>query len=294
MAKLCEIYFVWGNRDAFIDAATRLKGAVGDDDSAQWDKIVIMGQQIAADDALFAGAAVAGATKAVDLSFEAEMDEAAELDMDFGGDGSGESDIIDLGDAEAAAAADADEGLDFIFDEETGERIAISEPTEEQPAIDDADTVEAGLEATAEMPAASEPTVETPTIEEQFGGLEGTSELPSLDMTLGDAIADSGLDSDATAEINLDELDLYITGTNEELSETGINEALADVDEETGANPELDVDAAAAVTKHNTANILDIIVLAGKENLRNDLKQIRHMSIFKMPANMSNFPFIHY
>ncbi len=239
MAKLCEIYFVWGNQDAFVDAAAKLKAAVGDDESAQWDKIVIMGQQIAADDALFAGAAVAGATKAVDLSFEAEMDDAAELDMDFGGDESGESDIIDLGGTDDAAAAD--EGLDFVFDEETGERMAVSDSTAEQPAVEDAETIEAGLDATAEMPAASEPTVESPTIDEQFAGLEGTSELPSLDATLGDAIAGGGLDSDATAEINLDELDLDITGTNEELSDTGINEALGDLDDATGNNPEIDV-----------------------------------------------------
>ena len=240
MAKLCEIYFVWGNQDAFVDAASKLKAAVGDGDSAQWDKIVIMGQQIAADHALFAGAGVAGATKAVDLSFESEMDEAAELDMDFGGDEAAESDIIDLGAADDAAAGD--DGLDFIFDEETGERVAISDATNEQPAIDEPETIEAGLDATAEMPAMSEPTVETPTIEEQFGGLDGTSELPSLDIALGDAIADSGLDSDATAEINLDELDLDITGTNEELADTGLNEALGDIDDVTGNNPELDVE----------------------------------------------------
>ncbi len=239
MAKLCEIYFVWGNQDAFVDSAAKLKAAVGDDATAQLDKSVIMGQQIAADHVLFAGAGVAGATKAVDLSFEAEMDEAAELDMDFGGDGSGESDIIDLGGAPDAPAAD--DGIDFVFDEETGERVAIGESTVEQPPFEEPETIEAGLEPTAEMPAASEPTVETPTIEEQFAGLEGTSELPSLGSALGGASTDSGLDSDATAEINLDELDLDITGTNEELSDTGINEALGDLGEETGNNPELDV-----------------------------------------------------
>ena len=83
LAKLCEIYFVWGNRDAFIDAAGRLKAVVGDSESANWDKIVIMGQQIAADDALFAGASAAAATKAVDLSFEDGGEEAGALDMDF-------------------------------------------------------------------------------------------------------------------------------------------------------------------------------------------------------------------
>jgi pilus assembly protein FimV len=91
------------------------------------------------------------------------------------------------------------------------------------------------------MPAAVEPTVETPTIEQQFAGLEGTSELPSLDEALGDAISEDGRDSDATAEINLDDLDLDITGTNEALDDdTGINEALTDFEDVTGNNPELD------------------------------------------------------
>ena len=49
LSKLCEIYFVWGNRDSFVDAAGRLKSAVGDAEDAEWDKIVIMGQQIAGD-----------------------------------------------------------------------------------------------------------------------------------------------------------------------------------------------------------------------------------------------------
>ena len=114
-------------------------------------------------------------------------------------------------------------------------------------------------EATAEMPA---PTVETPTIEDQFAGFgEGTSELPSLDEdSLEEAIAASGKDADATAEINVDELDLGIdnltqtevasldemdvTGQDEELSDTGINEALSDLDfdlaDVTGKNPAID------------------------------------------------------
>ena len=84
---------MWGNRDAFVDAATRLKTAVGDGDSAEWNKIVIMGQQIAADHDMFAGAEVAGATKAVDLAFDdADDDGTGALDMDFGADDAGGDD----------------------------------------------------------------------------------------------------------------------------------------------------------------------------------------------------------
>ena len=247
MSKLCEIYFVWGNRDAFIDAATRLKMAVGDAGDAEWDKIVIMGQQIAADHDMFAGAEVAGATKAVDLAFDDDdsNDATGALDMDFGDDDADASDIVDLGADDETA-----EGVDFLFDD-AGDQSVNIDATAESPTIE-ADPAD----KTAEMPA---PTVETPTIEEQFAGFEGTSELPSLDdADLGQAIADSGQDSDETAEINLDELDLNIsdddatelaslddldaTGTNEALSDTGINEALDQI-EATGKNPEVDADS---------------------------------------------------
>jgi len=244
MSKLCEIYFVWGNRDAFVDAATRLKVTVGDAENADWDKIVIMGQQIAAEHDMFAGAEVGAATKAVDLSFEEGGEATGALDMDFGAEDSGSgSDIIDLGAGDATQ-----QGVDFNFDE-PGETEAVDfdlEATAETPTIESTMT-----EATAEMPA---PSIDTPTIEDQFAGFgDGTAELPSLDEeSLSQAISDSGQDADATAEINLDDLDLSVGGLAEtelasldDLDATGQNEALGDLDlsDITGKNPEVDLDA---------------------------------------------------
>jgi pilus assembly protein FimV len=211
LTKLCEIYFVWGNQDSFIDAAQRLNSAVGGGESADWDKIVIMGQQIAADHELFAGAAVAGATKEVDLSFEDESEGTGALDMDFGADGGADDDIIDLG------AVGDDEAVDFMLaDGSSGEATA-----------------------------------ETPTIEEQFAGLDNTSELPNIDETsLDKAIEESGLASDETAEIDLADLDLGNDGLAEtelasldDLDVTGTNEVLDVVIDVTGRNPQVDPDA---------------------------------------------------
>ena len=266
MAKLCEIYFVWGNRDAFIDAARNLKSSVGDGESPEWDKTVIMGQQIAADHELFAGAAVAAATKAVDLSFDAETGEAGALDMDFGGADSGASDVIDLG----ADEGGVEDEVDFMFDAADDDGLDIDlETTAESPTIATGgteetramptpdDTVEsptistAGTEKTLAMPSPDD-TAESPTIEQEFGELEGTSELPSLDESVGQAISDAGQGSEATAEINLDDLDLDIDGladtelaSLDDLDETGTNEALseqdfADTGSITGKNPEVD------------------------------------------------------
>ncbi|MDH3275079.1 MAG: hypothetical protein OEM99_11140, partial [Gammaproteobacteria bacterium] len=257
LTKLCEIYFVWGNRDAFVDAAGRLNAAVGGGESADWDKIVIMGQQIAAEDELFAGASAAGATKAVDLSFDASSDETGALDMEFIED-SGSDDIVDLGSDESQFETADDAGMDFLLDDDATEVVVEEEATVESSAVEAPD-----FDATAEMPAAEQTvempspdsTVETPTIEQQFDVLSGTAELPSLEGTMDDAAGSSGETPDQTAEINLDELgldldglaetelasfDLDATGESAALSDTGINRALDDLAEVTGKNPEID------------------------------------------------------
>lgn len=276
LTKLCEIYFVWGNRDAFVDAAGRVKQAAGDDDG-EWDKIVIMGQQIAADDALFAGAGVAGATKAVDLSFDADGGEGGALDMDFGASDGEDDDVIDLGGdgessdvfdfttaddtaekvidlsgaGESTGSSDEDnEGVDFDFDEE---------PAPEQSAGSD----EVDFDFSAE-----EPERDTPTIEEQFSGFDATSELPSIPDAVEESTAEPAPSPEETAEINLDELGLdveslaatevaslddiddldvagddEVTASQKALDQTGLNEALEDNIEATGRNPEIDLDA---------------------------------------------------
>jgi len=273
LTKLCEIYFVWGNRDSFVDVAGRLKAAVGDGESADWDKIVIMGQQIASDDELFAGASAAGATREVDLSFEAASDESGVLDMELIDDA---ADVVDLGAGDADAAADEDDGVDFLFgdddtevvDDDVTEVVPQEEAVVESPAEEEPDfalTAEMpSVDETAEM-SSPEATAETPTIEQQFDVLTGTAELPSLEGTIGETIESSDQSSDETAEINLDDLgldvddlaetelasfddlddldDLDATGESPTLSDTGINKALDDLEDVTGKNPEIDPEA---------------------------------------------------
>lgn len=286
LAKLCEIYFVWGNRDAFIDAAMRLRTIVGDDSGAQWDKIVIMGQQIASDHEMFSSAGPAP-TREVDLSFEGALDEESELDMDLAA-GTGESEIIDLGE-QAEEAGDG--GLDLVF--ETGEieaPVDFEETVDQEPAIEEvmppeetgltaemptaetdlADTIgevpaidETGL--TAEMPTAETPltdsdaTSETPTIEQQFKVLEETGELPALsgDEVTRLASLDDEESTDSTGEIEIDDLGLDLeslgdTGLASDLDDTAEREIFSDDDylDATGTNEGLEEDATAATGRN--------------------------------------------
>lgn len=90
--KLLEIYFVWGNAEAFRDAAARLQPSLTAAGGGAWDKIVIMGKQICPGDALFAGATGAGAATAdLDLG-----DTAASAGPSAGASGD-DDDVIAIG-----------------------------------------------------------------------------------------------------------------------------------------------------------------------------------------------------
>jgi pilus assembly protein FimV len=278
LTKLCEVYFVWGNRDAFIDAARRVQQAAGDDEAGEWDKIVIMGQQIAADDVLFAGAGVAGATKAVDLSFDADEDDGGALDMDFGASDEGGDDVIDLGgdgedvfeftttddtaeqvidlsgaEEEAESTESEDDGVDFVFDEEPAKETGYAESDE---ADFDFGAEEPADDSTAEMPT-DEPARETPTIEEQFSGFDATSELPSITSAVEAAAAEPPPTPEETAEINLDELGLDMDSLAEtEVASLDDLEDLEDLDDldEFGEPDDDDVTASQKILEQTGLN----------------------------------------
>ncbi len=87
--KLLEIYFVWGNKDAFLQTAKGLEATRDRAPAGEWDKIVIMGKQICPDEPLFASTAGSGrgAGALVDLNLEGGENR---VDIDLFGDPEGE------------------------------------------------------------------------------------------------------------------------------------------------------------------------------------------------------------
>ncbi len=91
--KLLEVFFMWGNKDAFLkaaqSAARRRSARTADPD---WDKVVIMGRQICPDERLFTEADVGRRpsrrrSQAGDSPLDLAFDEAAaggSVDLDFG------------------------------------------------------------------------------------------------------------------------------------------------------------------------------------------------------------------
>ncbi len=232
LSKLCEIYFVWGNRDAFVDAAERLKGTLGDGGGGEWDKTVIMGQQIAPDHALFAGATAGAAAHAVDLSLEGGMGDTGALDMEFIADAAASTDFIDLGGEDASdidmplesgSTAEMPAAVDFDMGA-AGDNVARLDTaiTEEVPTI----------ETTVEMPE-GEATVESPTIEQELDTIGGTAELPAISEEDAETLESVTPAADQTAEINLDDLGLDLDagdlGALDELDSTSETRQLGDI-----------------------------------------------------------------
>jgi len=280
MAKLCEIYFVWGNQDAFIEAATRLHDQLGGESSPDWDKIVIMGQQIAGSHRLFSGKSAAGAAnRTVDLSFDSDGDAGA-LDMDFGGGPDGEvSEVVDLGAEDEPGTYSGRSGIDFVFEDEPHSSDTSASITRDMPGRERSD------DATQESPTQESPTIESalgntmesPTMELPADDADGTSELPAMsadddarwasDATAEIDLADLGLDLDGLAKSGLDgnfEDDELAANTDfpdidetsehrtvqRDLDETGRNTGLADDDEDadTGVRERFDTDDATGAT----------------------------------------------
>ncbi len=162
--KLLEIFFVWGNRDRFLEQAREMNASRADAQPGEWDKVLIMGKQLAPDDALFAGAQRA---VTADLDMELHSSEGP-LDMDLGAD---LGTMTDIDVTSVAALAPGEAGLDFIIDEPVrgADGASALEPTVENPRINFRDT-------------SDEPTQEVP-IEElgidvgDFGSLDDLSGL---------------------------------------------------------------------------------------------------------------------
>ena len=199
--KLLEIYFVWGNKDAFLQAAKGLEATRDRAPAGEWDKIVIMGKQICPDEPLFASTAGSGrgAGALVDLNLEGGENR---VDIDLFGDPEGEHGKVDhakeSGDVAATGespAVRAGSDLDFTLD--APERGADESPTRDMPPRDEP-TVESEL-----MNFADAPTAESPALKSNDARDRISSKLP--------------LKADQTAEVSIDDLGLDL----DQLEETG-------------------------------------------------------------------------
>jgi pilus assembly protein FimV len=212
--KLLEIYFVWGNKDLFLETARELHATRDQAPAGEWDKILIMGKQIAADDGMFKGEAGAPHVDLVDVNLEGGENR---VDVDlFAEPQDGDSGGLDIeftsGERRAPESANASD-LDFLLDEP---RSSEEEPTREMDRL--------------------ARTQETPTIESP--AIDRTSQT-IRERTDKSAFAKAANAADQTAELSLDDLGLDVDAleSTSALEETGSLEADLGNDETEIARP---------------------------------------------------------
>jgi pilus assembly protein FimV len=246
--KLLEVFFMWGNKEAFLKAAQSLRADVGAGGDPDWDKVVIMGRQICPDERLFTEATtVAGSVdmdleagdSPLDLAFDDgsvsdELRPSAADELDFNFEPTDvppaprpaarppprdyNDDSLDIG---AKTAAGLEAAL-FEFDkddEDTGQRTTPDLPADSLAVTQESPTIERPRSSdwssvTAESPAlqyaADAPTVETPTIESPAARTAATMAIPRRHDEPPTIEQPSLSAADFTAEIDLDDLGLDV------------------------------------------------------------------------------------
>ena len=194
--KLLEIYFVWGNKDAFLQTAKGLEATRDRAPAGEWDKIMIMGKQICPDEPMFQSTAGSGrgAGALVDLNLEGGENR---VDIDLFGEPEGEhgqehSIAKDIDDnAPTGESPGLHPGTDLDFTLDTPERGADESPTREMAPRDES-TVESEL-----INFSDSPTQESPALRLEPRHTTAKRPAPNnADQTAELSIDDLGLDLD--------------------------------------------------------------------------------------------------
>lgn len=219
--KLAEVFFVWGNKDEFLKTAQELRGSTDQGAAGEWDKLVIMGKQIAPEDPMFSGASMRSAADgSVDLRLEQGS---GSIDFDVFGDGSGPTTVSPTATSTDFDLGSADLGATLADSEATGERLSFDPaPTVENATV----KMDAGGGTTREMAPQfatkstdqsldfdlgadlGDDVGEAPTVEQP--ALRGGS--PTIRAKLDAALRQTPA-AEQTAEIALDDLGLDLQGT---------------------------------------------------------------------------------
>jgi pilus assembly protein FimV len=206
--KLAEIHFVAGDTNQFLTVARDLKRSLGA--GADWDRIVIMGRQLAPDEPMFAGSVQ---DAGVDLSLEGG-DNLVDLDLLSAPEGDEGLDL-DLGKVAAASAEAEPTGENAALEFDLSEGAPFS-TTQEIKGRESGGTVEM---PTLELPSSETPTVETPALKAGQPARDRMQPATS-DSTAEMAIDDLGLDLGNLDNLpDIDDATAIATGMHEEVTQ---------------------------------------------------------------------------
>jgi pilus assembly protein FimV len=240
--KLLEVFFVWGNKDQFLQSARDLADTRDQAQPGEWEKVIIMGKQLAPEDALFSQTYTGMGPTSVDLNLEGGQNL---IDFDLHGEPAvsltpeGGVDM-DLGSTIPAnqISTGLDVGLDFMLDDPArGDDLARTATTRQmaQPGFqDDAGTQKLAIDPTIEQLQfdSGATAISKLDAQAQFGGGDQTAEL---------ALDDLGLDLgklDSTNDTMLDDsrLTQSLSGPDSPTLVAGLDETSRRLIESSDAN----------------------------------------------------------
>jgi len=199
--KLLEIFFVSGDKTHFLESARAYADGLGDGEAGDWDRVLIMGRQLAPDDPLFESE---GGSGGVDLNLEGGD---SRVDLELLAPPEGEDGIdLDLGEALEASDAEADTGQNEALDFDLG--LTSEVPTREMPRA---------IDATAEMPAADSPTVEATRLQPVSPDTTAEMAVDDLGIDLGDldALSETAAEDDVTRIAPVEDTTLQVPAADE-------------------------------------------------------------------------------
>jgi len=202
--KLAETHYASKNKEAFLEVAGELQKRTENADSPAWKKVMVMGQDMCADDAMFQGSMVGG------LDVDSLAPNAPEMDFDLGLDTPEEEPATDLDlslDAEEDALelpeeTDSDEhDSTQLLDSDELETAAESEETPaEDIAAEEIDELEFDLSDTG--------AVETEESNEDEFSLDIDADELDIDIDMTDDAVDAKADEGEEESIDLGDVDL--------------------------------------------------------------------------------------
>jgi pilus assembly protein FimV len=196
--KLLEVFFVWGNKEQFLQTARELASTRGESAPGEWEKILIMGKQLAPEDPLFSGAGAGAVSGAA----------AGGVDLDLEG-GQSRVDFDILGEPDGAVAG---QGVDLDIGAAVGHSASESPTnvTDRNAALLDNTYLQGSTGTTRQMTTPVRQAVgagdaEGPTVEQPALSRPGS---PTIRQKVETALKQSGTATDQTAELAIDDLGL--------------------------------------------------------------------------------------
>ena len=205
--KLAETYYASKNKDDFIKVAEEMYKRAAGEDTPEWKKVMVMGQDMCADHLMFQGSMVGG------VDVDALAPKAPEMDIDLGG-----------GDEQQAESSDLDLSLDEPLELSETEAPEAEAEEGEKPAGEIVDELEFDISDTGAV-------VEEGAADDEFA-LD--IEAAELDINIQDEESSLELDE---ADIGLD-LDEGTTESGDEVHEVGDVDLDFGLDEQAQAETE--------------------------------------------------------